>query len=468
MGAKFRRADLIEAVLEPSRQVVEGYRLSILALDDGRVLTGLVREESGESLRLVDAEAKSQRIPLAAIVERRFATSSLMPDGLAVRYSATDFADLIAYLESLKPANTSPAGGLWLRPGFRAETIATGLTGVTAMELAPDGRAFLCEQTGALRILGSDGLLQEPFSRLEVDSQWERGLLGVTFDPAFRENGYLYVVYVSPKPYPHHRVSRLTASGNRAIPGSELILLEGDDQRTLGGDVPAGHQGGAIHLARDGTLLIAIGDQTAGRPAQRFDTFQGKLLRIHRDGTIPIDNPFLKSTTGKYRAIWALGLRNPFTFAVQPETGRILINDVGGIAEEVNQGHSGSNYGWPAIEHGPTKESRFVGPIHHYPTSSITGGAFCPADPKHPFPVEFHGQYFFMDFIKGWIKTLDPERPGRVALFASGLQRPVDLKFAPDGSLLVLIRDAWVCDGNFRPGTGSVLRIRAVPSHAER
>ena len=183
-------------------------------------------------------------------------------------------------------------------------------------------------------------------------------------------------------------------------------------------------------------------------------------MRINADGTIPSDNPFVEQTSGKYRAIWALGLRNPFTFAVQPGTGRIFIDDVGGVCEEINEGIAGSNYGWPTVEHGPTSDPRFRGPIHYYPTASIVGGAFSPADLS--LPKEYRGRYFFMDFVHGWIKMLDPERPGQATTFVSGLRRPVDLRFAPDGTLYVLVRDAWVIDREFRPGTGSLLAIRFI------
>jgi glucose/arabinose dehydrogenase len=186
----------------------------------------------------------------------------------------------------------------------------------------------------------------------------------------------------------------------------------------------------------------------------------GKLLRINPDGSIPQDNPFVSRTTGKYRAIWALGLRNPFTFAVQPETGRLYINDVGGIAEEINEGSAGANYGWPTIEHGPTTDPRFRGPVHHYPTACIAGGAFAPAELR--WPGDYRGRYFFGDFNHGWIKYLDPLNPALARPFATGLHRPVDLRFAPDGSLHVLLRDAWVIDSLFKPGSGTVLRIRCL------
>ena len=351
-------------------------------------------------------------------------------------------------------------GPIALPPGFSSQRIASGITGATALAVAPDGRVFVCEQTGSLRVIKDGSLLPRPFLKVKVDSHWERGLIGVTLDPHFAENGYVYVCYVSPHPYVHHRISRFTARGDVAIPDSERILFEGDDQAKLGGSEPAGHQGGAIHFGKDGKLYVALGEQTAGMPSQAMTTLQGKLLRLNPDGSIPEDNPFYRTAHGKYRAIWALGLRNPFTFAVQPGTGRILINDVGqGTWEEINEGVAGANYGWPASE-GPTSDRRFRGPIHHYSVASIAGGAFCPSGNAAGFPRQYQGKYFFMDFVRGWIKVLDPDEPRQVETFAAGLTRPVDLAFGPDGALYVLLRDAWVVDGNFRGGTGSLLRIR--------
>jgi glucose/arabinose dehydrogenase len=292
---------------------------------------------------------------------------------------------------------------------------------------------------------------------LDVDSHWERGLIGVALGPAFVSNGYVYLNYIAADPYPHHRISRFTARGDVAAPGSEHILLEGDDQRRLGGTVPGGHQGGALHFGGDGLLYIAIGDQTAGQPAQRLDTFQGKLLRIASDGSIPADNPFAAEARGKYRAIWALGLRNPFTFAVQPGTGRILINDVGQDAwEEIDEGAAGANYGWPAAE-GPSTDPRYRAPLYTYKAASIAGGAFVP---DGVFPPEYRGRYLFMDFVKGSIRSLDPDHPTEAPTFATGLPRPVDVAFAPDGALYALARDAWVIDDKFRPHTGALFRLR--------
>ncbi len=454
IGGKFDRALLVESVLEPSRQIVEGYRTTTIATKDGRVLSGIARDETPAGLMLVDADGKRCAVRADEIDDRKFADASLMPSGLAAGISPAEFADLIAYLESLRSA-----GPIMLPQGFTWARVATGITGATAMAVATDGRVFVCEQTGALRIIKNGRLLDSPFLSVPVDSTWERGLIGVTLDPEFARNNFVYVTYVAPKPYPHHRVSRFTARGDVVAATSEKLLLEGDDQSKMGGVVPAGHQGGAIHFGRDKKLYVALGEQTAGAPAQAMDSLLGKLLRINPDGSLPEDNPFYRKAQGKYRAIWALGLRNPFTFAVQPETGRIFINDVGQSAwEEIDEGFPGANFGWPASE-GPTTDARYRGPIHHYPVASIAGGAFCPKDASIGFPARFRGGYFFADFVKGWIKVLDPLRPEKIETFATGLARPVDLQFASDGGLYVLERDAWVIDDNFRPGTGSLLRI---------
>jgi putative heme-binding domain-containing protein len=463
IGGKFDRPHLIESLLEPSRQIVEGFRSRVIVTTDGRVQAGVVKSRSAGSIVLADAAGRTRTIAVADIAEQHESAISLMPRNVAEVLTPAQFTDLIAYLESLRPGGEPTPGANTFGPislpaGFLVRTVATGLTGGTALETTPDGRVFVCEQTGALRVIRDGRLLEEPFLTVAVDDTWERGLIGVTVDPRFPEVPYVYVCYVAKAPYPHHRVSRFTADGDRTVPGSERILLAGDDQRTLGGKVPAGHQGGALHFGTDGKLYIAIGEHTAETPAQDLGSFQGKILRINPDGTIPADNPFRGQTTGKYQAIWALGLRNPFTFAVRDPSGELFINDVGGRYEEINRGVAGGNYGWPVIDHGPSSDARFIGPIHMYPQASIAGGDFAPNDVN--WPETWRRRYFFADFVHGWIHALDPDQPSQVDSFATGLRRPVDLRFAPDGSLYVLLRNAWVIDGKFEPGTGSLLQIR--------
>ncbi|WP_257461438.1 PQQ-dependent sugar dehydrogenase [Archangium lipolyticum] len=322
---------------------------------------------------------------------------------------------------------------------FTDTELVDGLDSATSMSIAPDGRIFICEQEGRLRILQDGKLLAEPFLALNVDATGERGLLGVTFDPGFPAQPYVYVYYTARQPSVHNRLSRFTANGNRAEPGSEKILLE---LEPLGANT---HNGGALHFGTDGKLYVAVGENARSENAPRLDTLLGKLLRLEKDGTIPSDNPFSTRTTGVYRAIWALGLRNPFGFAVQPGTGRLFINDVGASTwEEINEGIAGAHYGWPDTE-GPTSDSRFRAPLLAYRHGSgtdrgcaITGGTFYnPAGLQ--FPAEYVGRYFFADYCNGWIRTYNP-KDGTVSLFATGLEAPVDLDVGPDGSLYYLDR----------------------------
>jgi putative heme-binding domain-containing protein len=463
IGGKFDRPHLIESLLQPSRQIVEGYRTSTIWRTDGAILTGVVTQQNAQHITLCDATGKKHIVPRHDVEARSESSLSIMPERLTDVLSVGEFTDLVAYLESLRPGGPlkfgdGTTGPISLPERFVVRTTATGLTGTTALEVLRDGRLLVCQQTGAVRVIQHGALVEQPFVTLPVDSTWERGVIGVTIDPAFPANPFVYVCWVAKAPFPHHRVSRFTAEGNVARAGSEKLLVVGDDQQKMGGSVPAGHQGGALHFGPDGKLYVAIGEQTAEAPSQQLNTFLGKLLRINADGTIPHDNPFVGQTQGKYQAIWCRGLRNPFTFAFNPADGKMLINDVGGKFEEINAGRAAGNYGWPLADHGPSDDERFIGPIFWYPEASINGGDFCRQD--SPWPAQYRGRYFFADFVHGWIKSLDPDNPQDVQTFATGLRRPVDLRFDHEGNLYVLLRNAWVIDDKFRGGTGSLLDIR--------
>jgi glucose/arabinose dehydrogenase len=336
--------------------------------------------------------------------------------------------------------------------GFTDTLVAGGLASPTAMAVAPDGRIFVTEQGGRVRVIQGGALLATPFVTVPVDSQGERGLLGLTFDPAFGTNNFVYVYYTATTPNVHNRLSRFTASGNVAVSGSERILLELDP---LSG--ATNHNGGAIHFGADGKLYVAVGDNANGDNAQSLGNLLGKMLRINSDGTIPV-NPFDASTTGKNKAIWAIGLRNPFTFSVHRTTGRIFINDVGaGTWEEINDGIAGSNYGWPTTE-GPTTDPRFRTPVFAYTHAAsggcaITGGTFYDAATPS-FPSAYVNTYLYGDYCGGFIRRFDPATSADSA-FATGLSAPVDLALAADGSLYYLAR-----------GAGSVRRIAFTGSGA--
>jgi glucose/arabinose dehydrogenase len=326
--------------------------------------------------------------------------------------------------------------------GFQAKVVASGLVDPTAMAIAPDGRIFVAEQAGRLRVVNQGRLLAQPFLNLKanVDAAGERGLLGVAFDPDFVSNQWVYVYYTSQTPDIHNRVSRFTANGNVVVPGSEKILLDIQPLSSA-----TNHNGGAIHFGKDGYLYIAVGENAEPNNAQSLKNLKGKLLRINKNGSIPNDNPFFTSATGKNRAIWALGLRNPFSFAVQPGTGRIHINDVGQSSwEEVNRGAKGANYGWPIVE-GIGSNPRFRNPILEYAHGSgnsrgcaIVGAAFYNPTTVQ-FPKKYVGDYFYGDFCNGWIRSYDLVTKDN-KLFATGLNLLADLQVSPDGALYYLER----------------------------
>jgi glucose/arabinose dehydrogenase len=363
---------------------------------------------------------------------------------------------LLAMLTGILPVFVAgkPAFGAINDPGFTESTYAEGLQRPTAMEFAPDGRLFVAEKRGELQVIDANGdLLPEPFVDIkdQVDQRGERGLLGVAFDPQFGDSvhDYVYVYYTqkaSGGTPTHNRIVRFKASGNQADasvdPEPVLELNKLSEKQT--------HNGGAIHFGEDGKLYVAVGDNRRERQVQKLNTFFGKMLRIEPNGDIPTDNPFYdpNNPEDKSGAIWARGLRNPFSFAVQPVTGKIHINDVGEKrTEEINLGKAGGNYGWPRYE-GHENNNNYDDPIftyrhddlRHSPHGTsgcaITGGTFYNPQTAQ-FPTEYVGDYFFADFCNGWIRRLDADS-GEASGFLTGANLPVDLKVSEDGSLYYL------------------------------
>jgi glucose/arabinose dehydrogenase len=339
-----------------------------------------------------------------------------------------------------------------LRSNFTENQVVTGLSSPTAMAFAPDGRLFVCQQGGQLRVIDDGVLLPTPFTTVTVNSSGERGLLGVAFDPDFATNRFVYVYYTATTPAIHNRVSRFTAdvqNPNVAQAGSELILLELNNLSSA-----TNHNGGAMHFGPDGLLYIAVGDNANGNNSQTLGNLLGKILRINKDGSIPSGNPFFSQATGDNRAIWALGLRNPFTFSFDAADGRMFINDVGqNTWEEINVGEAGANYGWPATE-GPTSNPDYTSPLFSYQHGSsdstgcaITGGAFYSGVPQ-VFPSEYAGDYFFADYCGGWINQLEANGTRVTPTFATQVVPfPVDLAVGPDGALYYLSRGSGGTSG---------------------
>ena len=330
-----------------------------------------------------------------------------------------------------------------LPAGFAESVLASGLDRPTAVAVAPDGRAFVAEQTGTLRVVENG--TPSPVLAVTTDSSGERGLVGLALDPNFTSNGFIYVYYTVPGAPAHNRVSRFAG-------GAETVLLDLDPLTGA-----TNHNGGALAFGPDGKLYVAVGENNTAANAQSLANRLGKVLRVNPDGSIPADNPstfegLSGTTSGANRAIYAVGLRNPFNLAFSPTTGQLLINDVGqNTFEEVNPGRAGANYGWPATEGAFDRAAfpAFTPPVYAYPHQgtqpfageAVTGGAFA-AD----------GTYYFTDFVAGWIDRLDPAT-GAVTSFATDLTGglPTGLAFTPAGDLLYLSIQ-----------TGSIYRIAEV------
>jgi glucose/arabinose dehydrogenase len=259
------------------------------------------------------------------------------------------------------------------------ELVAEGFTSPVALVDPKDGsqRLFVVDQIGLIWILSGGEKLEEPFLDIrervvELNSFYdERGLLGLAFHSDFATNGHFYVSYsaplrtgLSPEEWDHTTyISEFTASGDRADPGSERVLLAMDKP---GYNYEAGH----LAFGPDGYLYIATGDSVrdpaaeAGKYAQDTSSLLGKILRIDVNGTsstgqnyvIPADNPFV--SRGGLPEIFAFGFRNPYRFSFDisgdlSRSGelRLLVVDVGqAMMEEVSLVEAGGNYGWPIRE----------------------------------------------------------------------------------------------------------------------
>jgi glucose/arabinose dehydrogenase len=399
-------------------------------------------------------------------------------------------------LAALAVGTPGVASASSLPAGFSDQLVTAGFDFPVGMDFLRDGRLFVAERSSGLVRLVVGGAIAAGGPVLAVDSLQignpEQGLLGVAVDPDFPARPYLYVQY-NYLGAPRMLLRRYTLTGDLAFEGDGVLVADPASERTVLADVIdnyGNHNAGTIRFGPDGKLYVALGDDLGGCPAQDLTQLFGKILRLDvalvPDGPgpppshasiAPADNPFAAHPDSRARLVWQYGLRNPWSFHFDSQTGDAFIADVGGsLYEEIDLADApGLNFGWPYFE-GPdaaltcTIGSGFVAPIHFYDRRGFQFGAAIvsaglyrvPPGAAAPFPAEYDGSYFFSDVGEGFLRRLVPSGTAWVVAPPSpGQPNPTDWGTgfdyathylqAPDGSL-------WYLKYDFGP-SGQVRRI---------
>lgn len=332
----------------------------------------------------------------------------------------------------------------------RVEVFASGLEVPWALAFAPDGRLFFTERPGRLRVVVGGQLQPEPVAQFPAAQSAESGLMGLALDPAFQENGYLYVMYTyrNQAGSLRNRLSRLTESRGRA--GGEVVLLDNLPGASI-------HDGGRVKLGPDGKLYVTLGDSSDTSLPQRLTSPAGKILRVNLDGSVPDDNPFPGS------AVYSHGHRNAEGLAWHPATGRLFSTEHGPVGnDELNLIQGGGNCGWPAVS-GRGGAPRFVDPILVFnPAVAPAGATFYSGDQLSPwrgslFFATLRGQHLHRVVLRGpdFLEIETDER-----LFEGEFGRLRDVVQGPDGLVYFTTSNR---DGRGSPSASDDRILRIVP-----
>ena len=230
---------------------------------------------------------------------------------------------------------------------FRVTEVAGGLSHPWGLAFLPDGRMLVTERAGRLRLIDEGRLAPEPIGGVpEVYASGQGGLLDVAVDPAFAENGLVYLSYA------HRDDSGTTTRVARGRLGDgsltdATVIFEGEPRAS-----GRNHYGSRLAFGPDGMLYVSVGERQERDRAQSLGDHGGKVIRIFPDGRVPEDNPFV-GRAGARPEIWSYGHRNPQGMAFRPGTAELWEQEHGARGgDEVNLIARGLNYGWPVITHG--------------------------------------------------------------------------------------------------------------------
>ena len=355
------------------------------------------------------------------------------------------------------PASASPATPLQ----FQDELVLGDFDAPVTATLLPDGRIFIVEQSTAqvrLVVKGTHAAIDPAGTIPLVRAGGEAGLLGIAVDPGFPGRPYVYVQGTLRSPNAV-RILRYTLTGDLAFTGNGAMALDLASQFTVIGNLPDAspkHNGGTLAFGPDGMLYSGVGDDENACRAQDPTKLQGKILRLDVSNLpagaggpppyaaiTPPNNPFVAHPDSAARLVWALGLRNPFSFTIDAATGCLHISDVGNEAwEEVDIACGGGlNFGWPLYEGNQRSAttcagfdtSGFTPPEVAYPHvgqgySIMSGPVYrAPAGATLPFPAVYEGTHFYGDTWKGFVRRLEASHSGwSPAPPVSGQPTPAD------------------------------------------
>jgi glucose/arabinose dehydrogenase len=335
-----------------------------------------------------------------------------------------------------------------------ARLVAQGLETPWAVAFAPDGRMFVTERPGRIRVIKDGRLQKEPWLEIEVYEAGEAGLLGLALDPEFEREPFVYVAYTyrDGAGQTRNRLARLREVSGRGV----IDKVLSDDARGA-----RNHNGGRVKFGPDGKLYWTMGDAQVTGLAQRLSSLNGKILRVNRDGTVPPDNPFKDSP------VYSFGHRNPQGLAWQPGTGRLYATEHGPSGfqgccrDELNFIEPGNNYGWPLITGDEAREKMAAPALHsgRSETWAPGGAAFVTRGPWAGSLVftGLRGQALYRVVLD----KNDPRKAGAFERhFARDLGRLRDVVEGPDGALYVLTSNR---DGRGRPAPEDDRVLRITP-----